>query len=218
MARRILEADKAGLQVAIHAIGDRANHVLLDIFENIQISNPIRDRRWRCEHAQHLIPEDMTRMAKLGVIASVQPYHLVEDGCWAEKKIGRKRCQTSYAYKSLLDQGIRLLGGSDWPVAPLNPLTGIYAAVSRQTLNGKNPAGWFPEQKISVEEAIKAYTINGAYAEFMEEERGSIEKGKLADLVVLEQNLFHLPVEALSQVAVRMTIVNGKIVFSRHRV
>ncbi|MFQ5721267.1 MAG: amidohydrolase, partial [Candidatus Aminicenantales bacterium] len=215
MAKRILEADKAGFQVAIHAIGDRANHVLFDILERIQISSSHRERRWRCEHAQHLLPEDIGRMAQLGVIASVQPYHLVEDGCWAEKKIGKKRCGTSYAYKSLLEEGIRLTCGSDWPVAPLNPLTGVYAAVSRKTLDGKNPEGWFPEQKIPLEEVIKGYTINPAYAEFANEKKGSIEKGKLADLLVLDQNLFDLPVEALRQVAVRMTIVNGKIVFSK---
>jgi len=151
MANRILRADKAGFQVAIHAIGDKANHILLNMLEKIQASSPPKERRWRIEHAQHLLPQDIARMAKLRVIASIQPYHLLDDGCWAEKKIGRERCRTSYAFRSLLDRGIKLACGSDWTVAPLNPLTGIYAAVSRQTLDGKNPEGWFPEQKIPLE-------------------------------------------------------------------
>jgi len=218
MAKRILKADKAGFQVAIHAIGDKANHILLNILEKIQASNPPQERRWRIEHAQHLLPQDMARMAKLRVIASVQPYHLLDDGCWAEKKIGRERCRTSYAFRSLLDRGVKLACGSDWTVAPLNPLTGIYAAVSRQTLDGRNPEGWFPEQKIPLKEAIKGYTINGAYAEFSEEKKGSIERGKLADLVVLDKNLFELPTEAISQARVQMTIVDGRVVFSRQKV
>lgn len=215
MEKRIMEADKAGLQVAIHAIGDKANHIILDIFEKVISENPKRERRWRVEHAQHLLPEDMDRMGKLHIIASVQPYHAIDDGRWAEKKIGKERCRTTYAFKSLKEKGVILACGSDWTVAPLDPLTGIYAAVTRRTLDGKNPKGWFPEQKISLEEAIKGYTLNGAYAEFSENEKGSIEKGKLADLVKLDQNLFKIPPERMREVQVKMTILNGKIIYRR---
>ena len=212
MERRILEADKAGLQVAVHAIGDRANHVILDIFEKAMARGGERDRRWRIEHAQHLLSEDIERMAKLRVIASVQPYHAIDDGRWAEKKIGKERCQTTYAFRSLLEKGTVLACGSDWTVAPLDPMTGIYAAVTRRTLDGKHPEGWFPEQKIPLEEAVRGYTLNGAYAEFSERIKGSIEAGKLADLVVLTQNIFEIPPEEIQNTGVKMTIVNGEII------
>jgi predicted amidohydrolase YtcJ len=215
MERRVLEADKAGLQLAIHAIGDKAIHVLLDIMEKAIARGGERDRRWRIEHAQHLLSEDIERMAKLKIIASVQPYHAIDDGRWAEKKIGKERCRTTYAFRSLLEKGTLLACGSDWTVAPLDPLTGIYAAVTRQTLDGKNPEGWFPEQKITLEEAIKGYTLNGAFAEFSEGIKGSIERGKLADLVVLTQNLFDIPPEEIQSSRVRITIVDGKIVYGK---
>ena len=212
MEQRIREADRAGLQVAIHAIGDKANHVILDIMENVIAQNGERDRRWRIEHAQHLLPEDIERIARLRIIASVQPYHAVDDGRWAERKIGRERCQTAYAFQSLLEKGAVLACGSDWTVAPLDPLSGIYAAVTRRTLDGRHPEGWFPEQKISLAEAIKGYTLNGAMAEFSEEDKGSIEAGKLADLVVLTRNIFALPPEEFRNTKVKMTIFNGRIV------
>jgi len=212
MERRILEADKAGLQVAIHAIGDKANHVLLDILKKAMAQGGERDRRWRIEHAQHLLSEDIERMAKLRIIASVQPYHAIDDGRWAEKKIGKERCRTTYAFKSLLEKGAVLACGSDWTVAPLDPMTGIYAAVTRRTLDGKHPEGWFPEQKIPLEEAVRGYTLNGAYAEFSERIKGSIEAGKLADLVVLTQNIFEIPPEEIQNTRVKMTIVNGEII------
>ncbi len=215
MEKRIREADKGGLQVAIHAIGDQANHIILDIFERVITSQGERERRWRIEHAQHFLPEDFGRMAKLGIIASVQPYHAIDDGRWAEKKIGRERCKYTYAFKSFLENGVRLACGSDWTVAPLNPLTGIYSAVTRATLDGKNPGGWFPEQKISLEEAIKGYTINAAYAEFSENLKGSIEKRKLADIVVLDKNLFKIRPEEILETKVKMTILNGEIIFRR---
>jgi predicted amidohydrolase YtcJ len=215
MERRIMQADRAGLQVAIHAIGDKANHILLDIMEKAISQGGERDRRWRIEHAQHLLPEDIERIAKLNIIASVQPYHAIDDGRWAEKKIGRERCQTTYAFQSLLEKGTALACGSDWAVAPLDPLTGIYAAVTRQTLDGRHPEGWFPEQKIPLEEAVKGYTWNGAYAEFSESIKGSAEAGKLADLVVLTQNIFSIPPEEIQNTKVQMTIVNGKIVFRK---
>jgi hypothetical protein len=215
MEKRILEADRAGLQVAIHAIGDKANFIILNIFEKAMALNGGRERRWRVEHAQHLRPEDIGRFAELGVIPSVQPYHAIDDGRWAEKKIGAERCRTTYAFKSLLDKGARLAFGSDWPVAPLNPLTGIYAAVTRQTTDGQNPQGWFPEQKISLEDAIKGYTLNAAYAEFSDKVKGSIEEEKLADLVVLDQNLFKVAPERIQDTRVTMTIVDGRIVHKR---
>jgi predicted amidohydrolase YtcJ len=215
MESRIKKADKAGLQVAIHAIGDRANHVLLNILEKVTAENGTRDRRWRIEHAQHLLPEDIGRMAKLGIIASIQPYHAVDDGRWAEKKIGKKRCETTYAFKSLLEKSTVLACGSDWTVAPLNPLTGISAAVIRQTLDGKNPEGWFPEQKISLEDAIQGYTLNGAYAEFSEGIKGSIEAGKLADCVVLSRNIFEIPPEEIQSAEVKMTLFNGKVIYRK---
>jgi len=215
MEKRILRADNAGLQVAIHAIGDKANFIILNIFEKAMAQNGPRDRRWRIEHAQHLRLAEIERFGKLGVIASMQPYHAIDDGRWAEKKIGKERCRTTYAFKSLLDKGAILAFGSDWTVAPLDPIAGIYAAVTRQTIDGKNPEGWFPEQKISLEDAIKGYTLNGAYAEFSEKTKGSIEKGKLADLVVLDQNLFKIAPDKIKDARVSMTIVGGRIIYKK---
>ncbi|MQY61190.1 amidohydrolase family protein [bacterium] len=215
MKKRIIQADKAGLQVAVHAIGDKANNILLDIFERIITQNGERDRRWRIEHAQHLLPQDIERIANLGIIASVQPYHAIDDGRWAERKIGRKRCQYTYAFKSLVEKGAVLVCGSDWTVAPLDPIGGIYAAVTRQTLDGKHPEGWFPEQKISLEEAIRGYTLNGAYAEFSENLKGSVEKGKLADLVVLSRNIFKIQPDEIQKTEVKMTIFNGKVIYKK---
>ena len=215
MEQRIMAADKAGLQVAIHAIGDKANAIILDIYEKAISQNGPRDRRWRVEHAQHLRPVDIERMAKLGIIASVQPYHAIDDGRWAEKKIGKDRCRTTYAFRSLLDKGVLLACGSDWTVAPLDPLTGIYAATTRRTTDGKNPDGWFPEQKICLEEAVKGYTSNGAYAEFAEDLKGSVAEGKLADLVILSQNIFRIPPEKILETHIKTTIVGGKIIFQR---
>jgi hypothetical protein len=215
MEKRILAAEEAGLQVAIHAIGDKANAIILDIFERIITQKGPRERRWRVEHAQHLRPEDIVRMGRLGIIASVQPYHAIDDGRWAESKIGRERCRTTYAFRSLLDAGVLLACGSDWTVAPLDPLSGVHAAVTRQTTDGKNPGGWFPEQKISLEDALRGYTRNGAYAEFAEDKKGSIAAGKLADLVVLDRNVFQIPAEEISEARVTMTIVGGAVVFQR---
>jgi predicted amidohydrolase YtcJ len=213
MEQRLQAAEAADLQVAVHAIGDRANAVLLDLYEKTITRNGPRDRRWRVEHAQHVRSQDMERLARLGVIASVQPYHAIDDGRWAERKIGPDRCRTTYAFRSLLDQGVKLAAGSDWTVAPLDPLAGIYAAVTRRTTDGKNPQGWYPEQKISLEEALRAYTTNGAFAEFAEATKGKIKEGFLADLVVLDQNIFEGPPEKIIEARVRTTIVGGRIVF-----
>jgi predicted amidohydrolase YtcJ len=212
MEERILEADRAGLQVAVHAIGDRANGLLLDIFERVAAADGPRDRRFRIEHAQHLKPEDIARLGRLGLIASVQPYHAIDDGRWAERKIGPERARTTYAFRSLLDAGALLAFGSDWTVAPLSPLTGIYAAVTRRTLDGGHPGGWIPEEKISVEEAVRAYTRNAAFAEFSERSKGSIEAGKLADLVVLSRDIFRIPAEAIPEVEVRLTVFDGRVI------
>jgi predicted amidohydrolase YtcJ len=206
-------ADKSGLQVVVHAIGDRAIRMQLDIYERVAKANGTRDRRFRIEHAQHISPTDLPRFAKLGVIASMQPYHCIDDGRWAEQSIGAKRSETTYAFRSLLDSGARLAFGSDWFVAPPTPIEGIYAAVTRRTLDGKNPDGWVPAQKIKVEEALRAYTINAAYAGFSEKSLGSIEPGKLADVVILGRNLFETPPNELNSVPIRKTIVGGKVVY-----
>lgn len=208
-------ADQAGLQVMIHAIGDRANHLLLDIYEQVIKENGPKDRRFRIEHAQHLTREDIPRFAQLEVIPSMQPYHAIDDGRWAEKIIGPERIKTTYAFRDLLDSGSRLAFGSDWFVAPPTPLEGIYAATTRRTLDDQNPAGWVPEQKISVEEALRAYTIDPAYAAFEEDIKGTLEKGKLADFVILDQHILDLEPSQINQAEVVMTVVGGKIVYER---
>src|SRR3954454_4588898 len=210
-------ADREGLQVVVHAIGDRAIRMQLDIYERVALANGPRDRRFRIEHAQHIAPADLPRFAKLGVIASMQPYHAIDDGRWAEGVIGAKRCETTYAFRSLLDTGAKLAFGSDWFVAPPTPIEGIYAAVTRRTIDGKNPNGWVPGQKINVEEALRAYTIDAAYAGFSEKSLGSIEPGKLADLVVLGRNLFETPPNELNAVPIRKTIVGGKVVYDKEQ-
>jgi predicted amidohydrolase YtcJ len=207
------EADKAGLQVIVHAIGDRAINTQLNIFERVESENGTRDRRFRIEHAQHLSASDIPRFAKLGVIPSMQPYHAIDDGRWAERVIGPERAKLTYAFKSLNDAGARLAFGSDWFVAPPTPLLGIYAAVTRRTLDGKNPGGWIPEQKISVEDALKAYTINGAYASFDDSIKGSIERGKLADIVLIDRDITRIPPEQIADARVKMTIVGGRVVY-----
>jgi predicted amidohydrolase YtcJ len=198
----------------IHAIGDKANDVVLRLFEDITQANPNWERRFRIEHAQHIRPNDLARFKRLGVIASMQPYHCIDDGVWLEKKIG-DRVSGAYSFKSFLNAGIKLCFGSDWEVAPLNPVAGIYAAVTRRTLDGINPDGWLPEQKISVEDAIKCYTINNAYAAFEENIKGSIEPGKLADFVVLSEDILTMdPVEIIN-VKVDQTIFDGEIIYQR---
>ena len=213
LAERVRTADRAGLQVLIHAIGDRANHEVLSIFEAAIRANGPRDRRFRIEHAQHLRPGDIARFAESGIVASVQPYHAADDGRWAGKRIGPERCRMTYAFRSLLNAGVRLAFGSDWTVAPLNPLTGIETAVTRQTLDGAHPQGWNPEQKLSVQEAVEGYTIGSAFAEFQEHEKGSLTPGKLADLVVLERDIFRIPPEEIGATHVALTMVGGSIVF-----
>jgi predicted amidohydrolase YtcJ len=215
MEKRILAADRAGLQLAVHAIGDRANSMLLDMYEKAIAVNGPRDRRWRVEHAQHLRPADIARFGRLGLAASVQPYHLIDDGCWAEGKIGPQRAKTTYAFRSLRDAGAILAFGSDWTVAPLSPVLGIYAAVTRRTLDGKKPDGWIPEEKVSVEDAVRAYTVNGAWVEFAEPDKGTVEAGKFADLVVLDRDIFAIPPEEIGGVGIRLTVFDGKIIYRK---
>jgi predicted amidohydrolase YtcJ len=204
-------ADKAGLHVMVHAIGDRAIGTLLDIYERVAKEDGARDRRFRVEHNQHMREQDIPRFAQLDVIASMQPYHAIDDGRWAEQFIG-KRIATTYAFRSLLDAKARLAFGSDWFVAPATPLEGIYAAVTRRTLDDKNPGGWVPAQKITVEEALRAYTAGGAYASFDESRKGTLVAGKLADLVVLDHDLFGIAPEEIRNVKVVTTVVGGKVV------
>ena len=213
MLKRVQEADRAGLQVMIHAIGDRANDMILSIYEQVARENGKRDRRFRIEHAQHLRAQDIARFARGGVIASMQPYHAIDDGRWAEKRIGKERAKTTYAFRSLIDSGATLAFGTDWTVAPLNPLLTIYAAVTRRTLDGKNPNGWVPEQKISVEETVRAYTIGSAYAEFQEDVKGTITVGKLADLVLLSRDIFTIDPTQIENVKVVMTMIDGRVVY-----
>jgi predicted amidohydrolase YtcJ len=205
-------ADEAGLHVIIHAIGDRANSLLLDIYERVAKENGERDRRFRIEHAQHLAASDIERFAGLGVIASMQPYHAIDDGRWVEKVIGPERVKGTYAFRSLLDAKAPLAFGSDWSVAPPTPLEGIYAAVTRRTLDGKNPDGWVPEQKISVEEALRAYTCTAAFASFEEERKGRLSVGRLADFAILSRDIFSIPPEEIREVQVDLTVVGGKVV------
>jgi predicted amidohydrolase YtcJ len=212
MLQRVRDADRAGLQVMIHAIGDRANDQMLSVFEQVTRENGAADRRFRIEHAQHLRRADIARFAAGRVIASMQPYHAIDDGRWAEKRIGHERCRGTYAFRWLLDAGALLAFGSDWNVAPLNPLEGIYAAVTRRTLDGKHPGGWIPEQKITVEEAVRAYTVGSAHAEFAERVKGTLTVGKLADLVLLDRDIFKADPVEIQRTRVLLTVVDGRIV------
>ena len=213
MEKRILEADKAGLPVSVHAIGDRANSLLLDIFSNVISANGPRDRRLRVEHAQHLRLHDIQRMASLGITASIQPAQILDDGGWAERRIGAERCDLAYAFHSLASAGIRLVAGSDWPVAPLGPLLGIHAAATRCTADGRFSEGWHPEQKISVLQAVEAYTVNAAYAEFAEAEKGTLTPGKFADLAVLSEDPFTTEPASIKDIEVFMTVAGGNVVY-----
>ncbi len=206
-------ADAAGLQVAVHAIGDRAIRTQLDIFERVARENPARDRRFRIEHAQHIAPPEFPRFAQLGVIASMQPYHAADDGRWADRIIGAERAKGTYAFRSLRDAGARLAFGSDWFVAPPTPLEGIKAAVTRRTLDGAHPDGWVPAEKITVEDALRAYTAGAAYAGFQERELGTLAVGRLADLVLLDRDLTAIAPATIDQAVVRLTVVGGRVVY-----
>jgi predicted amidohydrolase YtcJ len=212
LLERLLAADEAGMQLCWHAIGDRAVSLTLDLFDEIVRTHGPCERRLRIEHAQHVAPKDFARFARLNVIASVQPYHAIDDGCWAGQRIGAERLKTSYPYRTFLDSQVRLALGTDWYVAPLDPMQTLYAAITRATLDGRNPRGWPPEQRLSITEAVSAYTMGSAYAEFQEKEKGSITPGKLADMVLLSDDIFKLDPARLRDVRIELTIIGGKVV------
>ncbi len=215
MRNRMMKGDAAGLQLFTHAIGDAAISQILDFYSDIEKAHGAADRRWRIEHSQHVAPKDFARYAKLHVIASVQPYHAIDDGRWAERRIGPVRIKTTYAFRTFLDNGVRLAFGTDWTVAPLNPMLTLYAAVTRATLDGKNPNGWLPEQKLKLDEAIEAYTMGSAFAEFQDSVKGSLTPGKLADIVIVSDDLFAIDPKNIRDVNVDTTIVGGRVVWSR---
>ena len=208
-------ADAAGLQVMVHAIGDRAIRTQLDVFERVAKEHGRRDRRFRIEHAQHIAPADIPRFGALGVIASMQPYHAIDDGRWADRVIGAERAKGTYAFRSLLDHGATLAFGSDWFVAPPTPLVAIYAAVTRRTLDDKHPGGWIPEQRITVEQALRAHTAGAARAAFMEREAGTLAPGMLADLVLIDRDITRAAPESVRDARVMLTMVGGRIVYDR---
>jgi hypothetical protein len=208
-------ADSAGFQIAVHAIGDRANAILLAIYDSVTKAHGTRDRRFRVEHAQHLRAEDIAAFGRLRIVPSMQPYHAIDDGRWVEQRIGPERIKTTYAFRDLLDSGAPLAFGSDWTVATLDPLWGVYAAVTRRTLDGKNPGGWVPQQKITLAEALRAYTAGNAWAVFAENQWGTLAPGRDADVVVLDHDLFTMPPESLATARVTVTIVGGKIVYRK---
>ena len=215
MFENMLGGDAAGLQLAIHAIGDRANSMMLDSFGRIEESNGSRDRRFRIEHAQHVQGADIGRFSKLRVVASMQPYHCIDDGRWACGRIGKERTKAAWAIRSLLEAGTTLAFGSDWWVAPIDPLAGIYAAATRRPIDGSHPEGWVPEQKISVRDAVRAYTVGSAYASFQDHRKGSLESGKLADMVVLSRDIFAIDPEEIAETKTDMTVLGGEIVYQR---
>jgi len=208
-------ADSAGLQIAVHAIGDRANAIILAIYDSVTHAHGARDRRFRVEHAQHLRPQEIPLFGPRRVVPSMQPYHAIDDGRWVEQRIGPVRIKTTYAFRTLLDTEAPLAFGSDWTVAPLDPMLGVYAAVTRRTLDDKNPGGWVPEQKISVGEALRAYTYGNAWATFNEQKWGTIAPGRFADVVVLDRDPFAVQPESLGTIKPRFTIVGGKVVYQK---
>jgi predicted amidohydrolase YtcJ len=210
IARWVAAADARHMPVTVHAIGDEANDELLDIYADVARTNGKRDRRFRIEHAQHLSQAAIPRFARQDVIASVQPYHAIDDGRWAVKRIGESRLRGTYAFKSLLDAGARVTFGSDWPVAPFDPIAGIHAAVTRATIDGLNPDGWLPDQKVTVEQALTAYTSANAHAGFQEDRLGLIARGYLADLVVLDADPRSVPPASIARTKVLRTFVGGK--------
>jgi predicted amidohydrolase YtcJ len=207
-------ADAEALHLIVHAIGDLAIQTQLHIYERVIAEQGVRDRRFRIEHAQHLRAADVPRFAELGVIASMQPYHAIDDGRWAERLIGAERAKLTYACRSLLDAGARLAFGSDWFVAPPTPLEGIYAAVTRRTLDGNHPGGWIPEQRITVEEALRAYTRDAAYASFEEHDKGTLTAGRLADFVMIDRDITRIAPEEICDARVVRTVVGGREVFA----
>jgi predicted amidohydrolase YtcJ len=212
---RIVAADAHGFQTGTHAIGTKGNHFVLNAVEKAQQVNGKRDARHRSEHAQILIDEDIPRFAALGVIASMQPTHCITDKRFAEKRIGLERCRGAYAWRRLLNAGAKIAFGTDWPVEPIDPLEGLYGAVTRKDRAGEEGEGWFPDQKLTMEEAIELYTLGAAYAEFMEDRKGKLKEGYLADMVIFNQDLMTIPHDQIMKSKVDITIVGGKVVFQR---
>lgn len=215
MRQRMMGADAAGLQLCIHAIGDAGISAILDLFDEVARAHGPADRRFRIEHAQHMAAKDFDRFAALGVVASMQPYHAIDEASWAEGRIGPDRIKRTYAFRTFIDKGVHLAFGTDWDVAPLNPMLGLYAAVTRAGLDGKTPGGWVPEQKITILEAVTAYTRGSAYAEFQENVKGTLAPGKLADLVILSDDIFRIPPEKIRDVKVVTTIAGGRVTWPR---
>jgi predicted amidohydrolase YtcJ len=216
----IIQADEANIQLRIHAIGDLANFILLDILDTLEKVNGAKERRFRLVHAQVIREEDFAKLRGKNIIAEVQPYHVTDDMRWMEERIGYERCKGAYAFKTLQENGCTLSFGSDWPGTnasyyPVNPFFGLYAAVTRQTLNGEPEEGWFSEQRVSLEEALKAYTYGSAYGAFEETIKGTISPGKLADFAVLDTDLFSTSPEQWLKAKVDLTIVGGKVVYKK---
>ena len=218
LERIIVAADEMGFQVAIHAIGPKGNYLTLNAFEKALEVNGKRDSRHRIEHSQFLIDSDIPRFAELGIIASMQPTHCITDKRFAEKRVGLERCNGAYAWRSLLNTGAKIAFGTDYGVEPLDPLEGLYAAVTRKDRAGEPGEGWFPEQKLTMEEAIELYTLGSAYAEFMEDRKGMIKEGYLADMVIFNNDLMTIPHDQIMSSKVNYTIVGGKVVYQREGV
>jgi len=210
-----IERDKAGFQIAFHAIGDRGNRVALDAFAAIVAANGERDRRNRIEHAQIVAPEDFARFASLKVIASMQPSHQTTDMRWAEKRLGPERIKGAYTWKTMLDHGVRLAFGTDWPVEIINPMRGLHACVTRQLPDGNPANGWQPQEKISMDECIRAYTVGAAYAEFEEGKKGQLTPGQFADIIFLSGDVTKIPAQEILNVKVKNTIVGGRVVYGQ---
>jgi len=215
MEKRVIAADSMGFQIGIHAIGSKANHWILNAYEMAEKVNGARDSRHRSEHAQILIDQDIPRFAELGVVASMQPTHCITDMHFCEKRIGRKRSGGAYAWKRLLDSGANIAFGTDYPVEPLDPLEGLYAAATRKPRKGGEGDGWFPSQRLSMEKAIELYTLGSAYAQFMEDRKGMIKTGYLADMVIFRDDLLTIPAENIMKAKVDYTIVGGMVVYDR---
>jgi predicted amidohydrolase YtcJ len=213
----VITADKYGFQIGVHSIGDKGNNWTLNAYERAQQVNGKRDSRHRDEHTQTLKLSDIPRFAQLGVIASMQPTHCISDKKFYEKRIGYERSKGAYAWRSLLDAGAMLAFGTDYQVEPLNPMEGLYAAVTRKDRLGEDGEGWFPEQKLTMEEAIKYYTLGSAYAQFMENRKGMIKTGYLADIVITDRDLLTIPEDEIMKTKVDYTITGGKVVFGAEK-
>ena len=218
LEKRVAASDKAGFQIAIHAIGDKGNNWVLNAYAKAREVNGERDSRHRIEHAQVIRADDIERFGELGVIASMQPTHCITDKRFAEKRIGLERCAGAYAWRSMLDAGVKVAFGTDYSVEPLDPMEGLYAAVTRKDRGGEGGVGWFPQEKLTMEEAIELYTLGSAYAEFMEERKGMIKEGYLGDVVILNQDLLTIGEDEIMKTKVDVTVVGGKVVYERLKV